>query len=666
MSLKSYVVIAVLGTGFSVGFYFFYRLFRYLQLGKYENRFDQIPLRLKTFAIGVLGQNKMFKDFLPGLLHAFVFWGFIIISVGTLELFVEGIFDGFNLSFIGNTPYALLLFFQDLFYVLVLGAVLFFFFRRLVLKPKRLEVLSRHSAWDAYFILTLILCIVVSSLSMNGANDLLDPHPWDTLKPFSTLFSMFYAQLPLSINALTVISEISWWVHVGAVIVFFIYLPFSKHLHIIAAAPNVFFTRLTPRGRLKKIDLGDESQTTFGAGKLEELPWKAILDGYACTECGRCNEFCPTYTTQKPLKPRSLIVNLRHHAEKKGYAIYTQDTDHPELKKDLILDVISPEAVWDCTTCGACVEACPVYIEHVDHIIDMRRNLVLMQGKMDPEAQKVFNNWENTSNPWGFSPQSRGDWAKELSLPLLSQNPNVEYLYYVGCAASFDSRNQKVARAFAILLQKAKVSFGILGSEERCNGESCRRLGNEYLAQQMIEENKKVLFKYNIKKILTTCPHCFNTLRNEYPDFDARFEVIHHTEFLKQLIQEGKLKISKQIEKKLVYHDPCYLGRYNKIYGPPRSVLQELPGTVLVEMPRHKDKGFCCGAGGGRMWLEEHRGTRINVNRVEEALALDPKVIATACPFCITMLEDGLNAKNQEKEVQTRDIAEILLEAISS
>ncbi len=626
MTLRSCLVLVFTCAGFGTGGYFFYRLYSYLRIGKNENRIDHLLKRIQVFLIGVIGQKKMFKDFIPGLAHALVFWGFLVITLGTIELIINGIVPSlFHLPLVIRVL-------QDAFYVFVLVSILFFFFRRLVLKPKRLEVLSRHSAWDAYLILSLIGILMISGLLI--------------------------AHSPSKI-----VSEISWWVHFLTVLAFFCYLPFSKHLHVIAAAPNIFFSTLTPRGRLKKLNLTDETQTTFGAGELKDFTWKQLLDTYACTECGRCNEFCPTYTTQKPLKPRSLIVDLRHHLEKTGAALR-----HPERSEgspSMIGDVITENVIWDCTTCGACVEACPVFIEHVEKIVDMRRHLVLMQGKMDPEAQKVFTNWENTSNPWGLAPSARGDWAKELGIKTLAENPNVEYLYYVGCAGSFDSRSKKIAQAFAKLLLKANVSFGILGAEEKCNGECARRMGNEYLGQQMIEENKKVLSKYNVKKILTTCPHCFNTLKNEYPDFDARFEVAHHVEFLMKLVKEGKLNVKKEIKQKMTYHDSCYLGRYNSIYESPRELLQLASGgTKPIEMPRSKSQGFCCGAGGGRMWLEETRGTRINVNRVEEALATQAQVIVSACPFCQTMVTDGLKTKNQENTVSSFDIAEILESAV--
>ncbi len=660
MPLKSLLVSVFTLIGFGVGFFYFFRLYQYLRLGKSENRFDHLLERTKIFIINVLGQKRMFKDLLPGIAHTTVFWGFIIITLGTIELILAGVFPGFSFSFLGHPIYSALLGLQDIFYCFVILAVAYFFFRRIVLKPKRLEVLSRHSAWDAYLILSLIGILMVSGLLLTGSSELMEPKSWSEWAYAAKGVAAFLQSIGFSERSLRVISETSWWVHFLTVLGFLCYLPFSKHLHILAAAPNVFFTTLGPRGRLKKIDLTDEKQTIFGAGKLEDFSWKQLLDSYACTECGRCNEFCPTYNTGKPLKPRSIIVDIRQHLQDKGHAIVTDEENHPSLLKKLANDVISVDAIWDCTTCGACVEACPVFIEHVDAIVDMRRYLVLMEGKMEAEAQKTFTNWETYSNPYGFSPQTRGDWAKEIGVKTLAENPNVEYLYYVGCAASFDKRAQKVAQAFCRLLLKAGISFGILGDEERCNGETARRLGNEYLGQELLNENKKVLNKYNVKKILTTCPHCFNTLKNEYPDFHARFDVYHHSTFLKKLIDEGKLKISKEIQKKMTYHDPCYMGRYNASFEEPREILKQIPGVDLAEMRRIKKKGFCCGAGGGRMWLEEKRGSRINVNRVEEALETAPQAIVSSCPFCLTMITDGLNAKNQEKTVAALDLAEIL------
>jgi len=665
MTIRSILVLLITVAGFGTGTYFYYQLYKYLRLGKDEYLFDQLGLRLKIFFRNVIFQKKMFKDIIPGLAHATIFWGFMVVTIGTIELILSGIIPAFNLSFLGNPLYHAILTIQDIFYLLVVCAVLFFFYRRLVIKPERLTVLSRHASIDAYFVLSLIAILMLSSLSMTGAQRLLSPEAHTALLPFASMVVGFFSVIGLSESTLSVVKESSWWIHFLTVLGFFCYLPFSKHLHVVAAAPNVFFSTLRHRGNLKKLDLEDESATQFGVDKIEDFSWKELLDAYACTECGRCNEFCPTYTTDKPLKPRSLIVDLRHHLEQKGKATIKKDKDHPSLAQSLIGDVTSEEAIWDCTTCGACVEACPVMIEHVDKIVDYRRNLVLMQGKMDPEAQKVFTNWENYSNPWGLSPDTRGDWAKDLGVSLYSENPDVEYLYYVGCAASFDARAQKIATAYVKLLKKAGISFGILGKEEKCNGESSRRMGNEYLGQLLIQSNKEVLAKYKVRKILTTCPHCFNTLKNEYPDFDAHYEVVHHTEFLMGLIKEGKLTISKDVKKKITYHDPCYLARYNRIFDAPRDILNTLPGAEIVEMDRIKTKGFCCGAGGGRMWLEETRGSRININRVEEAIATGADTIVSSCPFCVTMISDGLKAKNKENEIQYKDIAEILADSIA-
>lgn len=659
MTFTSLAVIFITLAGFGTGGFFFYRLYRYLRLGRNENRLNHLKTRLHIFLLNVLGQKKMFKDFWPGLLHTFVFWGFLMVTLGTIEHILSGIIPGFNFSFLGHTLYALLLGLQDLFFVLVLVAMLYFFYRRLILKPKRLEVLNRHSAMDAYFILSLITLLMVSNLCHESSRFLIDAKSWHRWQFFSHELSGIWRSLNLSDGSLAMMAHVSWWTHFLTVLGFFCYLPFSKHLHVVAAAPNIFFSTIKPRGQLKKLNLADETQTQFGVDKIEDLSWKELLDGYACTECGRCNEFCPTYNTGKPLRPRSLIVNMRHHLQEKGNAILKNDKAHASMTQQLIEDVISEDAVWDCTTCGACVEACPVMIEHVDRIIDYRRNLVLMKGKIEPEAQKVFSNWENYSNPWGLSPQARGDWAKDLGVKTMAEHPNAEYLYYVGCAASYDSRSKKVAQTFAKLLIKAGVDFGILGAEEKCNGESCRRLGNEYLAQVLIEANKQTLKKYNVRKILTTCPHCFNTLKNEYPDFDAHFEVIHHTEFLAHLVREERLVMGKTIDKAMTYHDPCYLGRYNEIYDAPRTMLNLISENVF-EMKRCKTQGFCCGAGGGRMWLEEKRGTRININRVEEALSTNAEWIVSACPFCLTMIDDGLNAKHKEKQVFSKDISEVI------
>ncbi len=457
-----------------------------------------------------------------------------------------------------------------------------------------------------------------------------------------------------------------WAVHIATLFFFLTYIPHSKHLHVFTAGPNIFFARLEPRGTLSKINFEDESQTSFGVSKLNEWSWKDLLDAYSCTACGRCNEFCPTATTDKPLKPMKLIQDLKVYAHDHGDTARKDPTDAsipPMISEETGL---SYDTVWACTTCAACVEACPVMIEHVDKIVDMRRSLVLMEGRMPPELQNTFTNWERQSNPWGMPSDSRDAWAQDLQVARLADKPDAEYLFYVGCAGSFNDRNKKISTAFVKILQKAGVNFAILGKEELCNGETARRAGNEYLAKTMIDANIDTLKRYNVKKILTTCPHCFNTLKNEYPEFGFRAESVrHHTDFINELVQSGRVQVqSKKDSVKIAFHDSCYLGRYNEVYEQPRQALRAIGGVEVIEMPRNRSKGLCCGAGGARMWMEETIGKRINIERVEEALGQKPDVIAAGCPFCQVMLEDGVTQKAPQNNVLVRDVAEIVAEQI--
>ena len=659
----------MLVTGSFTSFTFFMsRLIRWILKGAGENRFDQVGKRIKKVLINVFGQKRLLNERVAGVMHFFIFWGFIFITVGTIEILANGIYPSFYLSdFLPSILYKSLKALEDVFSFIVACAIIFAIFRRLVLKPKRMADNPSNAKLDGLLILCLILGVVTTNLgfqtfkiaSLASVNAYLDY--W---MPVSQWLAQHYLA-GLTITSLETGKEVLWWSHVIIILSFLNYLPFSKHLHIMMALPNVFFNTLDSTGKIKKINLEQEGVETFGVGKVEEFSWKSLLDTYACTECGRCNVYCPTYNTGKDLKPKSLIADLRHHLYHEGPRLLKGEKEPSE---DLITEAITKNAIWDCTTCGACQEACPVFIEHIPKIIDMRRNLVLMQGKMEEGMQQFFNNMENHSNPWGLAQEKRSAWTEGLKfkVPVFSElspeeRKNIEYLYFVGCSGSYDERNQKTTRALARLLNKGGVKFALLAKEEKCNGDSCRRLGNEYLAQTQIKELQGTFEKYNIKKILTQCPHCFNTFKNEYPEFGGNYEVVHHTQFLRKLLEEEKLKISGTINEKITYHDSCYLGRHNGEYESPREILKQIPGIILEEMPRNKEKGFCCGAGGGRMWVEEKRGNkRISVERLEEALTLNPNKVAAACPYCMTMLEDATKVKGVEKEVKLEDIAEIL------
>jgi Fe-S oxidoreductase len=422
------------------------------------------------------------------------------------------------------------------------------------------------------------------------------------------------------------------------------------------------------------LNLKDETLTKFGASDVEDFSWKQLLDGYSCTECGRCTAACPANLTGKILSPRKIIVDMRRRLlEKAPFVLARVEPEtigesggngkHP-LEQQLVDDYITEDELWACTSCLACVQECPVQIEHVDAIVDMRRYLVLNESRFPKELQATFQNLERNFAPWGFNHSTRADWAEGLNVPRLLEKRDAEMLYWVGCAGAYDARYQKVARSFSQLMQIAGVDFAILGTEEKCNGDPARRAGNEYLAQMLMTENVGTLNRYGVRKIVTTCPHCFNILKNEYPNFGGNYEVMHHSEFLQNLVSSGKIKLTSERQAKITFHDPCYLGRYNQMYDEPREALRAIPGTEIVEMRRSRDKSFCCGAGGARMFMEERTEKRVNIERTEEALGLKPNVIGTACPFCMTMLTDGVKEKDTTGTAQVKDIAELVLEAV--
>jgi Fe-S oxidoreductase len=402
-----------------------------------------------------------------------------------------------------------------------------------------------------------------------------------------------------------------------------------------------------------------QTDASLGAATLEDLTWKEILDTYSCTECGRCQNVCPAWNTGKPLSPKLIVMNLRDHVFQHGPELVSATKRGEEHDRvPLNPDVIEDEAIWDCTTCGACMQECPVDIEHVDHIVDMRRNLIMGEARFPAEAGLLLRNLENASNPWGVDQSQRADWAKGLGVRILEDGTAPEYIYWVGCAGSYDDRAKKISQAVVKVLQKAAVPFAILGSRELCNGDPARRIGHEYLFQTLAQQNIETLNGIGVRKIVVNCPHCFNTLKNEYPDFGGNYEVIHHTELFAQLVKEGRLRPTEAVEEVLTYHDPCYLGRHNGVYNAPRDVLDAIPGLETTEMPRHRERGFCCGAGGSRMWLEERIGKRVNIERTQEAISTGAATMGVACPYCLIMLDDG--AKAEGERIKVLDVAQVL------
>ena len=665
MASKTIIFAIVLASALGAFTFSLRRMIALISIGKPENRMDHLWKRFKKMMLVAIGQTKLFREPIAGMMHAFIFWGFLVLLSSVLEAIGEGLIPGFSFRFLG-VLYQPLVFLQDIFAGLVVIGICIALYRRYILRPKRLQG-DWHAQIDATLILFTIFLIMVSLLGQNAVR--LQLGFIDEGRILSSAMSWILASSDTSTNHL--LFEIYWWVHVSLVLGFLNYLPYSKHAHVLTSVPNVFLTSLKPRGALTPINLEEEGIEKYGATDVDDLTWKQLLDGFTCTECGRCTAACPANITGKLLSPKKIMTDLRHRTVEKGKLLLNGDKKitYKEggknlLENTLLHHYITQEELFACTTCMSCIQECPVNNEHVPAIVDLRRSMVLMESNFPPEVQVVFKNLETNFSPWAFPASDRANWAEGMNIQQMSQSQDAEILFWVGCAGAFDARYTKVTQAFAKLMQKAGIKFAILGTEEKCTGDSARRIGNEYLAQMLMKDNIATLNNYNIKKIVTTCPHCFNMLKNEYPQFGGHYEVVHHTDFLAKLIKEGKLKVTKEEGATVTFHDSCYLGRYNDIYDQPRKILNVIPGVNTVEMKRTKSRGLCCGAGGGRMWMEEHEGKRVNVERTEEALAMKPNVIGTACPFCMTMLEDGVKDKEVTETVKVKDIAEILLAAV--
>ncbi len=681
MLVRIILGMAVTVIGFGIAARRFHWLSRLIRSGKPAPdrvRGSVVP-KAEAEITEVAGQRKLLQWTIPGIAHFFTMWGFTILLLTIIEAYGALFQKTFHLPWIGTWNWVGAI--EDFFTVAVLLALITFSIIRIKNAPARRERASRfygsHTG-AAWLVLALIAGVMVTLLLYRAAqvNSIVSTRPFQSQFPFGTSWGPFASHAiakllhPLGSGTNSVLATVFLILNIVVIATFMVVISYSKHLHIFMAPINVAFSR-RPRalGALDKtpdMDMENiDEDTVFGVGQIGHFSWKQMLDFATCTECGRCQSACPAWNTEKPLSPKLLIMALRDNMFASATPLLGGEGDMSAL----VPNVIDPDVLWACTTCGACVEECPVDIEHIDAIVDMRRYQVLMESEFPSEAGLMLRNVENQGDPWGLGQGKRTEWTQALDfeIPVITGTipDDIEYLYWVGCAGALDERARKGAQATARMLHRAGVTFAILGPKESCTGDPVRRLGNEYLYQEQSRLNISTLDEAGVKKIIATCPHCFNTIKNEYPSLGGNYEVIHHAQLLEHLVQSGKLTPGSGYSGKVTYHDPCYLGRHNRIINEPRTVLSAMPGVEQVEMRRCKERGFCCGAGGARMWLEENIGKRVNMERMDEALGTGADVVSTACPYCMIMLDDAVRAHGKEEEVRILDLSQLVEESLT-
>jgi Fe-S oxidoreductase/nitrate reductase gamma subunit len=650
-------VIEIVGA-FAVALWVFglYRRYKLWHLGKPDDCSKKIGTRIRVFigttVVDTLAHRRFLRDPYPGMMHLMIFWGFVILILASA---IDAVSHHTNRHITGP-PYLWFSLIVDIGGLLVLVGIIMAAYRRYISKPGRLNTIL-----DDGVVLTSIAVILVTGYMVEGVRQAateLIPHPdWAVWSPGGFVFAKAFAGI--SRNSLLFWHWSLWWFHSALAISVIVYsaLVFSKLQHIVVSPLNVFFRSLGPLGAPAPIDI--ENAETLGVGDIKDFTWKQLLDLDACTNCGRCEDACPAWVTGKPLSPRKVMQDLKAHMLKAA----NNPANQSDSAASLVGEAPSDVEIWSCTTCGACQEACPVYVEHIVKIIDLRRHLVLTQSKMPESAQLMLRNMQSRGHPWAGvqSLRLRGDWTDGLELNILAEGGNAHTLFWVGCTGALVERNVEATLSMTRVLKAAGVDFGVLGDAETCCGDPARRAGYEFQFQIMAEQNIEIFKSHNIQEIITCCPHCYNIMKNEYPRYGGDFKVVHYTQLIADLIRQGTLKLTKALNATLTYHDPCYLGRYNSVYLEPRRILQAIPKAKLEEMERSRNTAFCCGGGGGHMWIEEQPGeTKINHRRLEDVLKTGAETVVTACPYCLQMFEESIEHKDIKGSLKAKDLVELV------